>query len=177
LRAAHNAYRRLVKERTRITNLIKGLLDAIFPEFTHIFKDPCGLTALSVISTCPIPSVIAGMTEEEFVATIEARHQGSLMRRKLRTLHCSARTSIGIEAGARSVSYEISFLVEKLKLIRQHIRLIESTLVRLVDETEEGKYLLSIKGLNYIAVGRAAGRARLFQVIPERKANDKDDWQ
>ena len=34
LHAAHNAYRRLVKERTRITNLIKGLLDGLFPEFT-----------------------------------------------------------------------------------------------------------------------------------------------
>ena len=152
LRTAHNAYRRLVKERTRITNLVKGLLDGLFPEFTHVFKDPCGLTALSVLSTCPIPKVIAGMTEDEFVATIEAQHQGRLMQRKLRALHYSARTSIGIDAGARSVSSEISFLVEKRELIRRHIRIIEGTLVRLVDETEEGKYLLSIRGLNYIAV-------------------------
>ena len=153
LRAAHNAYRRLVKERTRITNLIKGLLDAGFPEFTHVFKDPCGLTALSVLSTCTIPSMIAGMTEDEFVATIEAHHQGRrLMRRKLGVLHSIARASIGIVAGARSVSTEISFLVEKLELIRRHIRIIGRTLVRLVDETEEGKYLLSIRGLNYIAV-------------------------
>ena len=97
LRAAHNAYRRLVKERTRITNLVKGLLDALFPEFTHVFKDPCGLTALSVLSTCTIPSVIAGMTEEEFVATIEAQHQGRLMRRKLRALHYTTRTSIALQ--------------------------------------------------------------------------------
>ena len=92
------------------------------------------------------------MTEDEFVATIEAQHQGRLMQRKLRALHYSARTSIGIDAGARSVSSEISFLVEKRELIRRHIRIIEGTLVRLVDETEEGKYLLSIRGLNYIAV-------------------------
>ena len=153
LRTAHNAYRRLVKERTRIINLVKGLLDGLFPEFTLVFKDPCALTALSVLSTCPIPRVIAGMTEDEFAATIEAQHKGRLMRRKLRALHYSARTSIGIDAGARSVSSEISFLVEKLELIRRHIRIIEGTLIRRVDETEEGKYLLSIRGLNYIAVG------------------------
>ncbi len=153
LRTAHNAYRRLVKERTRITNLIKGLLDALFPEFTQVFKDPCALTALSVLSICPIPRVIDGMVEEEFVATIEAQHKGRrLMRRKLKTLHCSARTSIGIDAGARSASSEIAFLVDKLELIRRHIHIIERTLIRLVDETEEGKYLLSIRGLNYIAV-------------------------
>jgi transposase len=153
LRTAHNAYRRLVKERTRITNLVKGLLDALFPEFTQVFKDPCALTALSVLSICPIPRVITGMTEDEFVATIEAQHKGRrLMRRKLRALHYSARTSIGIDAGACSLSSEIAFLVEKLELIRRHIRVIEGTLIRLVDETEEGKYLLSIRGLNYIAV-------------------------
>jgi len=152
LRAAHNAYRRLVKERTRITNLIKGLLDSLFPEFTNIFKDPCALTAMSVLSTCMIPRVFSSMTEEEFVATIRAGHQGRLMRRKLRALHHIARTSIGIEASAWSVSMEISFLVEKLNLIKRHIRIIDGTLVKLVDETEEGKYLLSIRGLNYIAV-------------------------
>jgi len=170
LRTAHNAYRRLVKERTRITNLVKGLLDALFPEFTQVFKDPCGLTALSVLFICPIPRVITGMTEDEFVATIEAQHKGRrLMRRKLRALHYSARTSIGIEAGARSVSSEISFLVEKLELIRRHIRIIEQTLVRLVDETEEGKYLLSIRGLNYIAVAGLLAELGCFKAYRSAK--------
>jgi transposase len=152
LRAAHNAYRRLVKERTRITNLLKGLLDSLFPEFTQVFKDPCALTAMSVLSTCAIPKVISNMPEDEFVTTVKAGHHGRLMRKKLLVLHHIARTSIGIEASAGSVSMEISFLVEKFNLIKQHIHTIEGTLVRLVDETEEGKYLLSIRGLNYIAV-------------------------
>ena len=169
LRTAHSAYRRLVKERTRITNLVKGLLDGLFPEFTQVFKDPCALTALSVLSTCVIPKVIAGMTEDEFVATIEAKHKGRLMRKKLRVLHYSARTSIGINAGARSVSSEISFLVEKLELIRQHIRLIERPLVSLVDETEEGKYLLSIRGLNYIAVAGLLAELGCFKAYRSAK--------
>jgi transposase len=153
LLCGHNAYRRLVKESTRITNLVKGLLDGLFPEFTQAFKDPGGLTALSVLSTCPIPSVISGMSEDEFVAVIEAKHQGHrLMRRKLKALHYSARASIGIEAGSRSVAFEISFLVEKLKLIKRQIAIIEETLIKLVDATEEGKHLLSIIGLNYISV-------------------------
>lgn len=152
LRTAHNAYRRLVKERTRITNLMKGLLDGLFPEFVQIFKDPCAVTALCVLSCCAVPIVIAGMAEDEFVATIEAHYHGCrLMRRKLEALHHVAKASIGIAAGARSVASEISFLVEKLELIKRHINIIEQTLVRLVDETEEGKYLLSITGINYIA--------------------------
>jgi len=170
LRAAHNAYRRLVKERTRITNLVKGLLDALFPEFTQVFKDPGGLTALSVLSTCPIPRVIAGMTEDEFEATIEAQHKGRrLMRKKLRALHYSAKTSIGIDAGARSVSSEIAFLIDKFELIRQHICIMEGTLVRVVDETEEGKFLLSIRGLNYIAVAGLLAELGCFNAYRNAK--------
>jgi transposase len=170
LRTSHNAYQRLVKERTRITNLVKGLLDALFPEFTQVFKDPGGLTALSVLSTCPIPRVIAGMMEDEFEATIEARHKGRrLMRKKLRALHYSAKTSIGIDAGARSLSYEIAFLVDKFELIRQQIRIMEGTLVKLVDETEEGKYLLSIRGLNYIAVAGLLAELGCFKLYRSAK--------
>jgi len=170
LRTSHNAYQRLVKERTRITNLMKGLLDALFPEFTHVFKDPGGLTALTVLSACPIPGVIAGMTEDEFVAAMEARHKGRrLMRKKLRSLHYSARGSIGIQAGARSVSFEIAFLVDKLELIRQQIRIMEMTLVKLVDEAEEGKYLLSIRGLNYIAVAGLLAELGCFKLYRSAK--------
>jgi transposase len=170
LRTSHNAYQRLVKERTRITNLLKGLLDSLFPEFTQVFKDPGGLTALSVLSTCPIPRVIAGMTEDEFVAKINARHKGrSLMRKKLRALHYSAKTSIGINAGVRSLSYEIAFLVDKLELIRRQISIMEGIMVRLVDEAEEGKYLLSIRGLNYIAVAGLLAELGCFKLYRSAK--------
>ena len=88
---------------------------------------------MSVLSTCMIPRVVSSMTEEEFVATIRARHQGRLMRRKLRALHHIAKTSIGIEASAWPVSMEISFLVEKFSLIKQHIRTIAVLLPRYLD--------------------------------------------
>lgn len=152
LRASYTAYRRLVKERTRVTNLLKGLLDGLFPEFTQVFKDPCGQTALTVLSNCPIPKIIGGMTGEGFLDTIRAKHQGRLMTKKLLALHRVAQTSVGIEAGAGAVSSEVLMLTEKIHLIEWQVSRIEKTLIKQVDETEEGEYLLSIWGLNYIAV-------------------------
>lgn len=153
LRAAHNAYRRLVKERTRITNLLRGLLDGLFPEFTHVFKDPCGGTALAVLSACATPRAIAAMDEHGFVEAVEATYQGKrLMRRKLLVLHQSAQTSIGIQAGAQSVALELSFLVERLRVIKGQVERAVVVMVRLVDSSEEGKYLLSVRGLNYVSV-------------------------
>jgi transposase len=133
-------------------NLVKSLLDGLFPEFTHVFKNPCGLTAASVLCTCAVPRAIAGMTELEFIDTIKAACQGRIMKGKLRALHHAAMTSIGIEAGARSVSSEITFLIEKIHLLDQQRRHMNETLAMLVHETKEGKYLLSIVGLNYVSV-------------------------
>lgn len=169
LRTAHNTYRRLVKERTRITNLIKSLLDGLFPEFTKVFKDPCGLTASTVLTTCAIPNVIAAISEEEFVALIKGTNRPQLKRNKLRAIHSAATASIGIEAGAKSLAWEISFLIEKIDLIKRQIKVIEQRLIRLVDEAEEGKYLLSIRGLNYIAVGGLLAELGCFRAYRSAK--------
>jgi len=152
LRGAYGSYRRLVKEKTRTVNLVKSLLDGLFPEFTQVFKDPCGQTAASVLCTCAVPRAIADMTEPEFIDTIKAACQGRIMKGKLQSLRHAAMTSIGIEAGARSVSFEIAFLIEKLRLLEQQRRHINETMAILVNETREGKYLLSIVGLNYVSV-------------------------
>jgi transposase len=170
LRTAHNNYRRLVKERTRITNLLKGLLDSLFPEFVQVFKDPCAITALSVLSTCSIPSKIAEMSKDEFLTEIEVHHTGKrLMRQKRRDLYNIAGRSIGIEAGSRSLSLEVFFLIEKLKLIREQIKVIDRLLAELVDKTEEGKYLLSIRGINYIAVAGLLAELGCFKLYPSAK--------
>ena len=152
LRAAYSSYRRMVKERTRIMNLIKSLLDGLFPEFTQVFKNPCGQTAATVLRICAGPRAIACMSESKFEDVIKAACQGRIMRRKLQDLHRVAETSIGIEEGAESVSSEISFLIENICLIDQRLFLIKETLARLVNQTIEGKYLLSIIGLNYVSV-------------------------
>jgi transposase len=151
LRSTHNAYFRLVKERTRIINLLKGLLDGLFPEFTQVFKDPCGCTAMVVLSTCPAPAAIAAMNPDTFVDIVKARRQGRLMRKKLRALHQVAQISIGIRPGADSVAAEVSFLVSRYYLIEQQVVRLVEALIRLVDRTEEGKYILSIPGINYLS--------------------------
>ena len=45
LRPAYQAYRRVRSQRTRTVNLLRGLLDGLFPEFHHVFKKVTGKTA------------------------------------------------------------------------------------------------------------------------------------
>jgi len=153
LRSTHSAYFRLVRERSRIMNLLKGLLDGLFPEFTRVFKDPCGRTALAVLMTCPSPAAIASTDEQVFAARIRERRPRHLMVRKLRALHEAAQTSIGVKPGADSVAIEVSLLADRYRFIEEQIDQLVKLLIALVNRTEEGIYLLSIPGLNYLSAG------------------------
>ena len=104
-----------------------------------------------MLSICPSPAVIAGMKEEIFVKMIKSRLQGRLMNKKLHALHQVAQTSIGVKPGADSVSLEVSLLVSRYSLIEQQADRLIKSLIELVDRTEEGKYLLSIPGINYLS--------------------------
>lgn len=152
LRVSYTTYRRLVKERARIINLVKGLLDNLFPEFTQAFKDICGTTALSVLHTCPIPEAIVEMREEEFIELVATRHQERLARNKLKKLYQLAYTSAGIKDGAEAIQLEVSFLVERLWQLKCQVEVTERNLIKLVNKAEEGKYMLSVIGLNYVSV-------------------------
>jgi transposase len=92
-----------------------------------------------------------------------------LKKKKLCALHIVARTSIGIKADAKSVSTEIGFLVEKLRLIKRQIESLQESLINLVNQTEEGKYLLSIRGLNYIAVAGILAELGCFRLYRSAK--------
>lgn len=153
LRATYSAYRRLVKERARYKNLLKGLLDGLFPEFTQVFKNPCGKTALTLLSLGAAPGSIAKTKLEDFVDSVREEFRGRAPKvQKLRAIHSIARTSIGINAAAESVSVELAFLVQRIRLNEEQIEKIERILISLVDSIEDSQYLLSIKGLNYITV-------------------------
>jgi len=49
------------------------------------------------------------------------------------------------------VAVEVILLVSRYYLIEQQVDRLVKSLIRLVDKTEEGKYLLSIPGINYLS--------------------------
>jgi transposase len=75
------------------------------------------------------------------------------MVRKLHALHQAAHTSIGVKPGADSVAVEVSLLADRYRLIEEQIDQLVKSLIGLVNRTEEGIYLLSIPGLNYLSAG------------------------
>jgi transposase len=153
LRALHSAHRRLVQERARMKNLLKGLLDGIFPEFTQVFKNVCGMTALEVLSVCPSPRVITSLKIEDFVGLVKREFKGRAPKiHKLGDLHSLARTSVGIEVASDSVSLELGFLVKRLQLLNKQICEVEKAMIAVLQAIPDASYLMSIHGISYMTV-------------------------
>src|SRR3990170_5087821 len=76
LRTLDRCHQRLKREHARATNLLRGLLDGLFPEFCQVFKDPRGQSAMSVLSTMAIPARIAPLSLAEFICLVRSNHQG-----------------------------------------------------------------------------------------------------
>jgi transposase len=153
IRAAFGSYRRLRKESTGYVNVLKSLLDGVFPEFTEVFRDPRGKTALAVLSTCAIPGAIARLPVTLFMGSVRARFSGRVLKlEKLRELHAVAGSSIGVTEGAQAVSSEIALIIERIRLNATQMQEVTRRLVHLVDVVPESRHMLSIPGLGYLSV-------------------------
>jgi transposase len=153
IRATYNAYERLNTERSRNKNQLKGLLDQVFPEFTSVFKDICGKTAMAVLQTCAIPQYIINMSIDDFIAEVRKIFKGrALLVKKLLSLYEEAKTSTGIVAGAIGMAEEMALIVSRLKLNIEQTKQVIQRLIILVESIPESSYVLSIRGLSYITV-------------------------
>ena len=152
LRAVYNAYQRLIKERSRIKNRVKSLLDQLFPEFCLVFNNVCSKTAMQVLSCCLVPSVIARMQEDQFIARIREGFTGRALKiQSLQELYRLAKSSIGAEAGARGIALELSLMTQQLLLLSEQIEQTKNILQDLLLSIPESRCILSIQGVGHVA--------------------------
>jgi transposase len=153
LRSVHQGWWRLKQERASALNLLRCLLDGVFPEFCCVFSDPFGLTARAVLMTYTLPSAIKGLGEDEFVRGVRSAYRGGrLAVSKLRALYWEAPHSIGIEAGAGGKALEIRQLVERLSLIESQVEELEEELKEMVRGLVDSRFLTSIPGLGLLSI-------------------------
>jgi transposase len=151
LRRTFVLHTRLRDDRARQKNLLRGVLDCLFPEFTQVFKDPLGLTARAVLLVCPAPDEIRERSLEEFMSLVREAHRGRKLKlQKLGELHRLAQESIGVTAENRALALELKVILQTVELLDDQIEEVEAQLIEQFLASEESKYLLSIKGIGPI---------------------------
>lgn len=157
-------YRELVRLHTQLSdevarykNEIQALLVVLFPEFSHVFTDPCRATALAVLKLDPSAQAIAAAGVEALAAKLHElapRNYGHATAEQLVQL-AQHSVSGGIASAARSSSLKI--LCDQLEHTQANLVQLENEIDQLLDTDAGVKGLKSVPefGHKTVAVLRA----------------------
>jgi len=137
----------LISESTQRRNKLTAIYDEVFPEFTQVFRDPNGATALVFRERFPTPAALATAS---LSALQEARGKTrQLSDARLLELQRLATTSIGTTDAARlrGLAFEQQQLIEEYHLICKHLESLETEMMQVVEHLREGQILTSIPGI------------------------------
>jgi len=148
---------RLMHERTQKLNLLQAALDRLFPEFTDVFKDPKGKTALYLLEHYPAPEDLLLIEALELTRQLRAQCQKSLSMKKIERLQAKARVTVGIQEARHLIRDGLLDAVRAVKSLQDQVRVLEARLQELVPEADESKYLLSVKGIGLITAAVILG--------------------
>jgi transposase len=161
--------RELVRESTRRRNKLTAIRDQLFPEFTQVFKDPNGPTALAMRAHFPTPHAVATTTLHDLCA----RRTGTIpSNAKLALLQTLATRSIGTKdlIQQRALVFEQRQLIAELRLLHEHIAQLEARVQQIVANSREGRILDSIPGIG--AESAAILIASIGNILNFPKASD-----
>ena len=146
----------LTEDITRVSNRLTALCDEGFTEFTEVFADPNGPTALAFREKFPTPADVAAASIEELLACRPHTRPGNAGLVRLRDL---AKNSIGNRnpARLRSLCLEQKHLIKRLRSLQADIDVVEAEITEIVENSREGKILTSIPGISPVAAGVLIG--------------------
>jgi transposase len=137
----------LITESTQRKNKLTAIYDEMFPEFTQVFHDPNGPTALVFRERFPVPTAIATAS---LSVLQEARGKTRMLSdAKLLELQRLADQSIGTKdlARLRGLVFEQQQVIEEYHLIVAHLESLETEMMQVVEHCREGQLLTSIPGI------------------------------
>lgn len=120
----------LSEEAARYKNQIQALVVVVFPEFTQVFADPCGQTALAVLKAYPHAQALAEAGETavfQVLRTVPASHFG----------HPTARTLVALAKASISSSRALSGRASSLRILCDQLEHTRNNLLQLEEELEQ----------------------------------------
>jgi len=147
----------LTAESARYQNEIHALLVVLFPEFTQVFADPCGATALGVLKRYPGAAALAAAGVEAVTTTLRdlaPRRYGRPTAQELGRLASQSAAS-GVATTARALALKV--LCDQLEHTLANLAQLDQELDRVFDGDDGATTLSNVPefGRQTIAVLRA----------------------
>lgn len=136
----------LVRETTRRKNKLTAIADELFPELAQVYQDVNTPSALALREAQPAPQDIIDATLH---ALCETRPHTRPSRLALKQLQELARSTIGTKQASRKISLllEQKQLIAELRLLQEHMDILDGEIEAGLQESRDGKILLSFPAI------------------------------
>lgn len=149
LREAVAERERLVEQIIGISNQVLRWLDIRFPEFTGIFKNWSGKTALATLKHVPTPAKVVAAGAEGILSIWQESLKRSSLK-KAERLVIAAAQSIGRTAGKEASEASLSNLLAQYELIDSQRQALEELMAELLLKVPHAGKMLAIKGVGMV---------------------------
>ena len=158
------AYRELVRLRSDLTDAaarykqeIRDLLIVLFPEFTQVFKDPTGPTALALLRAYPSAAAIATASTDAIATVLQDVAPRKYGPRTAERLVALAQQSCASPVAVRTRSHCLQILIDQVRQMQANLGELEQEIAGLLQRDEDVVGLQSVPefGAETVAVLRA----------------------
>jgi transposase len=126
----------VVKESANAKRRLRSLLDCLFPEFSGLFSDPYGKTALAVLEAFPSARQLASVHLRRLTSLIEKASHHCFGAKKARALREAARDSTARHMEQPGEEYALQMMIAQLRFFEQQISALEVEIAKLFASLE-----------------------------------------
>jgi transposase len=142
--------------RAGVTRL-KSTLELVFPEFETHFASLQSRTALAVLEAYPSPQALRAAPCRrllELLRTVSLNHLGKDTADALRR---SAKSTLGLPLAQGALAHELPLIIAQIRMLEQHLAVLEAEMQRLLETLPEGPYLLTIPWVSVVTAATFVG--------------------
>ena len=135
-----------------INNKVKAWLDQFFPEFTEVFKDVEGKTAMKTLRMFALPEVVEKLSAEEILVGWKQEIKRGIGIKRARHLVDAAKSSAGCREGTKMALMGLNMLLDEYYVYQQQMAVVMAEMEGILKQIPYAKKLMDIKGIGLVSV-------------------------
>jgi len=150
LREIMKAYDRISNGLIMAKNRIIGWLDEYFPEFTDVFSDIEGKTAIKTLREFPLPANIVELGAEDILVEWKKEIKRGIGAKRAKALVNAAQDSVGCVEGTTSAVMSLEMLLDEYDMYKRQYDRTVAAIEELLRQVPYADKIIRIKGIGII---------------------------
>ncbi len=138
----------LIDKTSRIKQLLRSKLHAVWPEYETLFANPFCTTGRTILKIAPAPQDVLSIDQNDLADLIRRTSRGKYNRRLALKLHQTAEHTVGMQRGIEGFRTGIRLLLNQLEALLPVKKQLEADIKRITEKLPP--YILTLPGADPI---------------------------